>query len=478
MDVVIFEVEGQRYALQAECVSEVLDPVPVTPLPYAPEFVDGLVNVSGFVVVQMDAAMRLEVGDRLNQQSGNVLVICNEGRAESAVHVERVITHATVADEEIARQDAVDLAGDEKVAGTRYLAGSFQWCDTSVLLLAAHVFSPADIFAVGEPDGEGGLLASVTGSTSRGDSDNEAAGKRFSCLIVKCNGERYGLPLDEVGEVVDEFNLTILPHAPLEVSGMALLRGAPLLALSLGAMLGGAGQADLNQMVVVAKNGINFGLLVDEVAGIEYFADHAVQEVESGSEIEGYLIGGDGSMIGLLGLSGLITEAHFNRYREFLIKNHLEQTLRCQSDTAAAKRRMLTFRLGREQCAIALQLVERVEEYRDETGLPGSAAAGLSGVVQIQGEVVPVIDLRSEIGGEIEDKDVTFLVVRIAGGVWALTVNRVERVIEIAETDIEQIKTAKTDYIAAVGRLNGRLISILTLDPLAVEGATEMLLAA
>jgi len=464
MDVVIFEVAGQRYALPATNVSEVLDPVPVTPLPYAPPFVDGLVNVAGVVVVQLDAAKRLGAVESLEPTRGSVLVI-GDGNADSAVHVARVLTKATIADDDIARQEGG--GGHEN----HFFVGSFQWKDTSVLVLDGAAFSLDDITAVGQPTGDGGLLGSAIGLSGRSVSHEEVSDSEFSCVIVQCNNERYGIPLHEVGEVVDDFNLTALPHAPTEVCGMALLRGAPLLGLSLSLMLGGSGNVPLKKMVVVERNGVRFGLLVEEVLGIENFSDGAVQQVEQGSEIDGYLIGANGAMIGLLGLNGLITEERFARYNKYLIKNNISFSKGDAALTAVTKVRMLTFRLGTEQCAIPLRLVERVEEYREITGLPGGDGAGLSGAVQIQGGVVPVIDLRAEMGGEIDNNNVTFLVVRIDGGAWALTVNQVERVIEINDSDIEQVKTMKTDYIGAVGRLNGRLISILTLGPLMEKSA-------
>jgi len=463
MDVVIFEVNGQRFALSAASVSEVLDPLPVTPLPYAPAYVDGLVNVAGQVVVQMDAGLRLELGVALDARRGSVLVIGGDG-ADCAVHVERVLTKASIADGEIAQRDAADLAGAD--TAKHYLSGEFQWNGTPVLLLDASVFTLDGIAAVGEPSGGGGLLGTAT-VTSGGEPEENDSGKNFPCVVVACNGERYGIPLGEVGEVVDEFTLTALPHAPADVSGMALLRGAPLLSLSLGIMLGGSGLAQQRKMVVVERRGVRFGLLVEEVDGIEHFAGDTVQKVDQGAEIEGYLIGADGGMIGLLDLDGLISDERFECYRSYLVKNRMEDAMAQATGGTGAIKRLLTFRLGEEQCAMPLEWIERVEEYREASGVPGGVAAGLSGAVQIQGEVAPVVDLRREMNvASADDKNAAYLVVRMNGGVWALAVSQVERVIDIPEADIEQVKTAKTDYIGAVGRVDGKLLSILTLEPL------------
>jgi chemotaxis signal transduction protein len=45
-------------------------------------------------------------------------------------------------------------------------------------------------------------------------------------------------------------------------------------------------------------------------------------------------------------------------------------------------------------------------------------------------------------------------------------VDRIGQVLELPDTDIEAVKHASTEYITAVGRLNGKLLSILTLEPL------------
>ena len=56
MELVIFNMAQGRYALRAEVVSKVLDVLPVTPLPYAPDDVEGLVNVAGAVLLKIGRA--------------------------------------------------------------------------------------------------------------------------------------------------------------------------------------------------------------------------------------------------------------------------------------------------------------------------------------------------------------------------------------------------------------------------------------
>lgn len=465
MDVVIFELGGQYFALPAANISEVFDPLPVTPLPFAPEYVDGLVNLAGRVSVQMDAATRLGMGERLASDKGNVLAVAADG-ALHAVHVRRVIAKVSVPDEDInqygASQEDRNAAGGEASLAA---IGEFEWAGTPVLLLEAKAFTLEGLTASGVPDGGEGLLASVHWRAA--DEADEARGGGFPCVIVEANRERYAFRLADVGEIVEAAELTALPHAPREVAGMALLRGMPLLALSLGVMLGGEGDAGQSAMVVVESGGVRYGLLAERVVGIQRFASGSLQAVDQGSDLEGYLVGARGAMIGLLDVAGLLSAEREAVYRRYLVASREGDAVRRQTGEALPVKRMLAFRLGGERGALPLEWVERVEEYQEETLLPSAEGSSLSGVVQIYGEVAPVVDLRREMGFPSGDNaQAAFLVVRKGGGIFALAVDRVEGVVSLHDKDIEPIKAAAADYVGAVGRLDGGLLSIFRLDPL------------
>lgn len=59
MPVLVFALGGERFAIPAEIVNEILDPVPVTDVPHARAFVGGLINVRGKVVPLADLRLLL-----------------------------------------------------------------------------------------------------------------------------------------------------------------------------------------------------------------------------------------------------------------------------------------------------------------------------------------------------------------------------------------------------------------------------------
>lgn len=53
-------------------------------------------------------------------------------------------------------------------------------------------------------------------------------------------------------------------------------------------------------------------------------------------------------------------------------------------------------------------------------------------------------------------------------------VDRIERVIEIEERNITPVRSHNSDYLNEVGKLDGELISLLTLEPLTLAARQPM----
>jgi purine-binding chemotaxis protein CheW len=96
MDLVVFEIDGRRYALPAADVREVVRAVTVSPLPGAPPIVEGLINVRGVLVPVLDLRARFRLPAKhpshtdhlLLASAGTRLVAIRADRALDLVHVD------------------------------------------------------------------------------------------------------------------------------------------------------------------------------------------------------------------------------------------------------------------------------------------------------------------------------------------------------------------------------------------------------
>lgn len=462
MEMLLLEHAGRRYAVNAAWVSEIVEAAPVTPLPFAPAWVEGLAGLSGQVLVQIDFGRRLSLPTVVG--AGTVLVL-NVAGERLAARVDRVLSKIDLLPEALTPRHTDAEAGE-----SAFISGEFAWEGQLVLCVSETAFSLAALQAVGEPEGNGGLLGTVLVGDQR--AEVQMAGE-VTCLFFRCAGEVYGLRLSDVAEVLTGEALTPVPQTPAEVAGMLLLRGSPLLVLSLGALLGRADDGELTSLAVVEIEGVRLALGVGMVLGIERFPVDSIQALpNSEAGLEGFVVSRRQGMAGLIALSTLLDPERMAIYGKFMARKTQEMMNKeGTSDTSAAgdaMTRLLTFRAGGERCALPLDWVQRVAEVAEEAAVPGSDG-DLAGVVQIHGEVVPVIDLCQALGSadsKLAAGDGAYLVVGVEGGVWALKVDKVERVVSLRERDMEPVRADAGEWVGSVGKLDGQLLSIIRLDPL------------
>jgi purine-binding chemotaxis protein CheW len=455
MELVLFELAQGRYAMTASSVVKVLDLLPVTPLPYAPADVEGLVNVAGSVLLKVNLAARLGLPLPSTQAEGHLLVI-NAQQETVVVQVDKVFSKVNLEDGVVKTYES---HGDDSM-----IRGEFSTDEGMVLLLDERTLGLHDMDAVGVPDGGGGLIGMVQETTH---AVTEAALNEFQTVTVRDGGETYAFMMDQVMEIVEIRSLTALPGAGNEVEGLMDLRGKALLVVSLARLLACEQINPPRFVLVVSLDGSRLGISVTDIVGIERYAKESIQAIAGGdSQLEGYLPGaGDraGKMTGLISPAGLVSPDKMAKFKRYLNEHGVDMSSLSDRELRSV-RRLLAFRLGHERCALPLSSIDRVEEFTPSVNLP-QGDESLAGVVQIKGEVAPVLDLR-EMLGVPKSPQAVYVVVRVGGTVWALIVDKVDRVIEIAEKDIAPVRTSENDYLTEVGRLNGELISLLSLEPL------------
>jgi purine-binding chemotaxis protein CheW len=66
----VFDLSGEAFALPVTAIHEVIDPLPVTPVPNAPAHAPGLINVRGIVSPVVDVRLRLRMPARRDAGAG------------------------------------------------------------------------------------------------------------------------------------------------------------------------------------------------------------------------------------------------------------------------------------------------------------------------------------------------------------------------------------------------------------------------
>ena len=133
----------------------------------------------------------------------------------------------------------------------------------------------------------------------------------------------------------------------------------------------------------------------------------------------------------------------------------------------------LTFALGPEEYGLEILKVREIIGYMDITAVPQTPHY-VKGVINLRGQVIPVIDLRAKFGMETTDvtEQTCIIVVEISQADrkfnTGIVVDRVQEVLDIAGEDIEQSPefgaSVNTDFILGMGKIGDSVKILLDID--------------
>ncbi len=126
----------------------------------------------------------------------------------------------------------------------------------------------------------------------------------------------------------------------------------------------------------------------------------------------------------------------------------------------------IVIKIGNEQYGINIKYVDNIVRMQAITRVP-KAQPYFIGVINLRGEIVPVMSLRKKF--EIEDDKITnstriIILKPEAQSTVGFLVDGVKEVVTLSEDEIEKnsVNGAQA-YISAVGKHNGQLISLLSI---------------
>ena len=143
-----------------------------------------------------------------------------------------------------------------------------------------------------------------------------------------------------------------------------------------------------------------------------------------------------------------------------------------------AMMQLVTFKLGSEEFALDILLVQEINRRVEITKVPKTPEF-VEGVINLRGKIVPVLDLRKRFGlvGREFTAQSRIIVVNIDKRVLGLMVDSVSEVLRIPEHTVEPppplVAGIDATYIKGIGKFQGRLLILLDLGKVLSENKTE-----
>lgn len=475
-----FRVDTQLYALRSEDVMEVIRVPLLARIPQAPAALLGVANLRGTVLPV--AGLRELLAKPAAKDTSNSRAIVLDIGPPVAVVVDAVETLEMVDCEQIeARKKELSAEGAEKLAGAFRIGN-----DTVAKIL--DIKTLLDSAFANRARAERQVRASQ--GASIGAAASSATKKAEMLVTFEVAGQEFALPLEAVQEILPRSDATAsVARAEAVVVGMTTVRNKLLPLMSLRGLLGFAAaqtSGDREKVIVANVAGAQVGLVADDARSV-LAADvecldpiPPVLAARTGGEsrIKSiYRVEGGRRLISILSPELLFREDVMHR----LAADGKDQ--KSQASTVESERRseliFLVFRLGDAEFGLPIDSIVEVAQVPAQiTRLPKTPKF-LEGIVNLRGDVLPVIDQRRRFDMPKSDQREgrRLVVIRTQRHRAGLIVDTVSDVLRVQADDISpppDLTDAITRLVRGVINLDAADRMVLLLDPAEVLTQAEL----
>jgi purine-binding chemotaxis protein CheW len=392
-----FKLDERLYALPAESVAEIIQLPAVTRVPLSPAALLGLSNLRGAVLPLVSVRQLLGIAENASRLgAGKAIVV--DAAAPIALAVDTVDTLVAVPEDSIeVREAELSAEPGERLTGAVRTSNGGEVAkvlDIDSLLGAAFAHrTRAKRKSLGRGVGEPRTTAA-----------QEARDSAAMLVTFEVAGQEFALDLQSVQEILPApATLAAVPRAEALVLGVTSLRNRLLPLLSLRGLLGfpPAPTSDGREKVVVMKiGGAYVGLVVDRATAILAAPSAAIDAIPpvlaartaGEARIRAIYRADHGRrLVSILMPEQLFREDVMRR----LSQRHEGDDARLPSrESAQGELIFLVFRLGADEFGLPIDAVDEVSEVPETIARVPKTPKFLEGVVNLRGDVLPVIDQR------------------------------------------------------------------------------------
>lgn len=155
--------------------------------------------------------------------------------------------------------------------------------------------------------------------------------------------------------------------------------------------------------------------------------------------------------------------------------------MRQEKESLKTYLKLVGFRLGDEEYAVDILKIKEIKLLMEITRVP-KAPGFVEGVINLRGDIVPIIDLRKKLRLPVTPfgEDTRIIIVEIESKMCGVIVDGVSEVIEIEESKILDTPSIvkgsiEEQYLKGVGKMGDRILILLDLDRILTSNEKDSL---
>ncbi len=468
---VTFRLGGEEYGIEIGNVQEIIKLPGITMVPRAPHYLEGVVNLRGQILPIIDTRKRLNM-EEIHHGPSNRVVVTSYDDTPVGLVVDSV--------SEVLRINSgeVELPPPSLYqSGSGSLKGICKHKSGQRLISILNLDTITRIDDVSDDmDSSFDYPAGIDGVD-----DSESAGLNHDVQMVsfQLGAEEYAVDINKVEEIIKIPRITRVPEAPGFISGIISIRGKVMPVINLCSYFCMTeSPIDKRSRILILRRDVNgervlSGVLVDMVNEVVSIPRDRIEDPPETVALDGRLQGigkleGGNRLVLILDSDSITCSSDISGIDEKSADAVGANRHPAKERGSLEIRQMVSLRLGNEEFGVDIRNVREIIRLTDITAVPGSPDY-VRGVVNLRGDVLPVIDLRSRFGLDWKEPSGSdrIVVVTCQNRVSGLIVDSVSEVIQLTADSIESapeiISEIDASFIEGIGKMNGgqRFVIIL-----------------
>jgi purine-binding chemotaxis protein CheW len=481
---VTFMAGDEVFAVEMAPVQEIIRVPEVVRVPMAPHTLEGLANLRGHVLPIVSLRRALGFDERVSDDSSRAVVI-NFGEPLGFV-VDKVSSVVGVDPSKIEGLDGVGCTVDADL-----LSGIIKDVGGHAMVMVLNFQKLIDqefahIARMQRDQQAAGITSLGSGSVA---SQEGASEDELHLVSFDVAAQEYAIAISDVQEIVQIPDTIIkVPRSQSHVLGVMTLRNRLLPLVSLRSMFGLDRRAsdEASRIVVVSVQGASVGVVVDNVNEVLRVPQKLVEPMPPLLAREGDMaditeicsIDGGKRLVSIISTDNLFRHSAIKDALANLDADSQRVTDR-HLNTGLDDEQVVVFRLGTEEFGVPIESVQEIVRVPSELTHVPKAPPAVEGVINLRGQVLPVMDLRRRLGlGNVARNDgqriVVFMIHNVRTG---FIVDSVAEVLKVPQSAIEpapRMSEAQTSLLARMANLEKQKRMLQLLEPSHLLADTDM----
>jgi len=474
---VSFTVGSEYFGIPIDEVRQIIRLPKVTRVPKMPAFVLGISNLRGSVLPVLDLSLRLGYLNPCVHGEDTRVIVTEKNGLEIGFIVESVSEVKSTESGSYEELPEMLNGGADK----KFIAGVLKM-HTKEGTRLVQVLDSGELVNISEFQRRVDEAAVQRGMPIKAEVPDKEMSDYRRFISFEIDGQGYAIEIHKINEIIRLPEYVTVPGMESYVIGIFSLREQVIPMISLHKKFGrkAAPETEDTRVVIIEIENTLVGFVADKVSEVLSVSETSIEEppkvfAESGNEISAIIKAEQGErLVMILESSNLLRNKEIEALKKLAKQEGGSLVMADSSGSSAEEKQIVTFTIEDEEYGIFIEKVQEINRYTNVTRVPKTPAF-VEGIVNLRGEVIPLIDLRKRFELPVRDKDefTRVIIANLSSIRVGFVVDFVDEVLRVSADSIDSVPAVlgagvDSQFLEGVVNLSGeqRMILLLNVDEL------------